>query len=237
MVLVRLAYAADLPTPDEAIRRLQAGGEGGAPRPPLGPGAGPASGPRGAISGGGAALRQPAAASSNQPSAMLGARPVPDSARPMPRTIEDLVALAAENRDIQLRIALERDVRLVRLEPGSLEFEPLPDASPQLAGLLMRRLTEWTGQRWMVAVATSGGAPTLRERGDSVARARRDELAADPVVARILELFPGSRIVEIEPEAPEAEPEPPAFEAPPIVDDEVVYAEERPADYGFSDDL
>ena len=75
----------------------------------------------------------------------------------------DVVALAQARRDIQLKLALERDVRLVRFEEGRIEFELAPEGSPQTAANLTRRLTEWTGMRWMVSVVSGGGAPTMRE--------------------------------------------------------------------------
>lgn len=145
---------------------------------------------------------------------------------PLPRTLDDVLALAAEHRDIKLQTAIERDVRLVRFEPGQVEFEPVPGASPGLAHDLARRLQDWTGTRWMVAVATSGGAPSIHERRAAEAQARRDTLAADPVVARVLELFPGSRIVESKAPEPfdigedeDTGPPPPA----PFEDEEIAY--------------
>ncbi len=86
---------------------------------------------------------------------------------------EDLIALAQVNRDILLKMALERDVRLVRFERGTLEFALAPGGSPQLASNLMRRLQEWTGERWMVAISSSPGAPTIRELNDAREREPR----------------------------------------------------------------
>ena len=152
--------------------------------------------------------------------------------------------MAAEHRDIKLQTALERDVRLVRFEPGRVEFEAVPGASPSLAPDLARRLQEWTGVRWMVALATAGGAPSIQERRAVEAQARRDAVAADPVVARILELFPGSRIVDARAPVPEPLPEvgeeddlgppPPA----PFEDEEIAYPrDEVGLDDSGADDL
>ena len=116
-------------------------------------------------------------------------------------------ALAQAKRDIQLKVALERDVRLVRFEDGRIEFELAPDGSPQLAANLMRRLAEWTGTRWMVAVVSGGGAPSLREVAAVAARQEKDGVATDPTVRLLLDTFPGSEIIAvrslIEPAAPQ----------------------------------
>ncbi len=93
------------------------------------------------------------------------------------------------HRDIQLKLALERDVRLVRFEEGAIEFSPAPGASPQLAQILMRRLQEWTGRRWIVAIAREEGAPSLKEVADEKARQAMNGVRADPLVRRALEVF------------------------------------------------
>jgi DNA polymerase III subunit gamma/tau len=203
MVLVRLAHAADLPTPDEALRRL-------AQQAPVAPAAHPlrTGAPVGATSGTRASLGA-AAPKQSEPQA---------SADRQPRLsrFEDIVALAAAQRDIQLKIALERDVRLVRFEEGSIEFALSPGASPQLAQQLMRRLQEWTGRRWIVAISSEAGAPSLSEQAEAAAAAALVGVRADPLVQRALALFPGAEIVAIR--SGEAEP------ADKPADDDIGYA-------------
>lgn len=205
MVLVRIAYAADLPSPDEVIRRLSNGG-GGETRPAMQ--SQPQGGGGGGGSGGASAMR---AQSTPVAQARMPGAQAQIVASTAPRVqlarFEDLVALAQTNRNIQLKLALERDVRLVRFERGKIEFALAPGGSPQLAANLMRRLQEWTGERWMVAISSSDGAPTLRETSDARDRDRAIGVRGDPLVKSVLEQFPGSEIVAVRSLAPEA-PEP-----------------------------
>ncbi len=239
MVLVRLAYAADLPTPDETIRRLQTMPSGGNGTAALGGGfsvggGAPAARSLVSSSGGGTVMRQGSSGGA-QPQAQLASfQPQPDPAPALPRSIEDLVALALANRDIQLKTALERDIRPVRFEAGSIEFEPMPGASPQLAAHLMRRLNEWTGTRWMVALAKQGGAPTLRERADAEAALRRQDLEQHPIISKVLEVFPGSRIVAVRDLTADLPPPEPA--APSMGDDEIGYGDAVLSDTGLDED-
>ena len=145
------------------------------------------------------------------------------------QSLEDVVALAQVNRDIQLRIALERDVRLVRFEEGSIEFALEQGASPQLAATLMRRLQEWTGIRWMVAISSSDGAPTLKEAADAREAEKLVGVRADPLVRSVLERFPGAEIVAVRAPEPEAAPAP---IAPPVESggDEIEYADQLYSD-------
>ncbi|MEA2840958.1 MAG: polymerase subunit gamma/tau [Methylobacteriaceae bacterium] len=217
MVLVRIAYAADLPSPAEAIRQL--GSSPGDPRSASAPA--PSAAPRGRGPGAAAlAFASPALSPSPQTAAAPKVRL---------ETFDALVALAAQNRDIQIKSALERDVRLVRFEEGSLEFALAPGASPGLAQTLMRKLQDWTGARWMVAISSAAGAPTLREQAEAKEQERRVGVQADPVVRSVLERFPGAEIIAVRSNAPDEEvvPSSPVAAEP---SDEIAYVDEIDTD-------
>ena len=226
MVLVRLAYAADLPSPEDVIKRLQNAPDGlAAPR--LGAPAGTREAP--ASNGGGG---RPMASAQRQPIARTDIAPTA-SAEPRVRlkTFADVVTLAAANRDIQLKIALEQDVRLVRFEEQSIEFSLVPGASPQVAQSLMRRLQEWTGARWMVVVSREDGAATLKEVADAREADKMTGARAIPLVRSVLERFPGAEIVAIR--AAEDEPPPTTAAIAPVAatgDDEIGYTEDAYTD-------
>ena len=225
MVLIRIAFAADLPSPEDALRRLanQPGGGDSAPaRSPSGGGGSSALARAPQVT-----QSQTAPAQSYAPQAAARAQTVPSAApRVQLARFEDLVALSQVNRDIQLRMALERDMRLVRFEQGSIEFSLVPGASPQIAAHLMRRLQEWTGERWMVAISTAEGAPTINERQQTRQRERAVGVRADPLVQSVLERFPGAEIVSVRSTGGDA-PEP-AYIAPASQggSDEVAYVDE-----------
>jgi DNA polymerase-3 subunit gamma/tau len=211
MVLVRIAYAADLPTPADALRQL--GSSPAETRPNAVP-----STPRGR--GPGAAALALAPSPTPISSSQIGAAP-----KVRIESFDALVALAAQNRDIQIKTALERDVRLVRFEEGSLEFALAPGASPALAQTLMRKLQDWTGTRWMVAISSAAGAPTLREHADAKEQERRIGVQSDPLVRSVLERFPGAEIVAVRSNAAEDELVPPVpIAAEP--NDEIAYVDE-----------
>ena len=254
MVLVRLACAADLPTPDEALKRLAAlSATTSGPllsSAPASTAALPAPGAAGrsqTMGHGGTATAVPMPSQTRQapiadampaaPSALARFAPVAVEAAVLRlQSFAEVVALAQARRDIQLKVALERDVRLVRFEDGRIEFELAPDGSPQLAANLMRRLAEWTGTRWMVAVVSGGGAPSLREAADAAARQEKNGVAADPTVRLLLDTFPGSEIVAvrslIEPPAPEL-----AAAVTDTLDEEVGYGDAGLGEDRFDDEL
>jgi DNA polymerase III subunit gamma/tau len=192
MVLVRLAYAADLPTPGDLMRRLRdgagSGGEGS------GTGAAPAK----------KTPRQPAHATAPDAppeSSSPAETAVSDAASSFanPQSFDEVVALAGDKRDLKLKNALSEQVRLVRFRPGHLELNPLDQAPKELGQELMRKLKAWTGRVWIVALSGEDGAAPLgqqrRERDAKEIEAIRNH----PQVKQVLDQFPGARIAAVRP--------------------------------------
>jgi DNA polymerase-3 subunit gamma/tau len=206
MALIKLAFAADLPTPDEALKLLS---ESGAAPAQSAPGTGSraegvarATAPAAPVSAGSAALSlAPARA----------AAPAPAPAKPRIERFEDVVRLAAAHRDVALKTQLEDFVHLVRFEPPRMEFRPAEGAPADLAGRLQAALNAWTGERWSLSVVRAEGAPTLSQERLRRERALRADVARDPLVAAALKIFPGAEITQIRelglqaPPAPEDE--------------------------------
>ena len=211
MVLVRIAYAADLPTPDEAIRMID---QNGGVSPSLGG------------NGSGASSRAPAPTQNFDqvpppramaPSASRGgydttarapaAQPASDPSPAQPQlrigTYAELVAFAGEKRDLQVKSALEADLRLVRMEDGRLEVSLEPHASRSTINDLARKLEFWTGRRWTVIVSNEAGQPTLRAQ----AQAKKEQLTvgihADPRIQAVMARFPGTQVIDVRSLAPE----------------------------------
>jgi DNA polymerase-3 subunit gamma/tau len=210
MVLVRLAYASELPSPDELITRLQ-----NAPGPAAGSGTPSASVPhRGPIGGGTqAAMPRFETAPRYEGSAVPAAAPPQQAQQPgpaalaNPRSYLELVALAGERRDVLLKTALEQQMRPVAFREKSIEVALVEGADPGIIQTLSRRLREWTGVTWGVSVSTRAATgPTMRDVKQQHAEKVKVEAAGDPLVKAILDMFPGStvRVVQKEEQIPDA---------------------------------
>ena len=202
MVLVRIAYAADLPTPDEVIRSLEEKGEGArqasetAGLPPAAP---TSAGrrepqPRERVPAAGHTTAAPAAA--REPIAQQPAAERKPEMLVITR-FEDLIALAAARRDLGVKAALERDVRLVRCEDGRLEVRLEPSAAKTLVNDLARKLSQWTNRPWIVVVSTEEGQPTLKAQDDARKAELKTGVRGDPLVQAVLTRFPGAEIVDV----------------------------------------
>ena len=235
MVLVRIAYVADMPTPDETIRMIE---QNGGAAPIL---AAP-SGPRPFPAPSASAVATAPARNSNPPRAgtevaarSKPAQPLSDAQSEPTRRISsfaELVALASEKRDLLIKTALEADVRLVRIEDGRLEVALERSASRTLVNDLARKLEQWTARRWTVIVSNELGQATLREQNLVEKNQRERAAEADPRVKEVLARFPGARVIEVRKLA--AEPPESDMSSVGMGDDD--FAGNGPAD-GPNDDL
>ena len=219
MVLVRIAYAADLPTPDEVIRSLSDASSPATPQQQSRPGnsggvtvgalASQSARLGAQLQGHGASLGAPTGSMlRGAPQAALASAPARDTIARLPDAepsapalvvgrFEDLIALAAQKRDLGVKLALERDVRLVRYEDGRLEIRLEQSAAKTLVNDLARKFSQWTNRRWMVVVSAEEGQPTIKSQNDARQAELKTGVRADPLVQAVLARFPGAEIVDV----------------------------------------
>ncbi len=185
MTLIRIAHAADLPPPADLIRtiRSQQGGNaatsGAAPAAPA---------PRGA----------PVSLITTQQTV---ARPAPVAAPvtqtvSMPQTFTEAVAMFEARREGLLHQYLMRQTRLVRFEAGRIEINA-SEVPVDFAGRVGKCLSDWTGQRWLVALSREQGEDTLYAQQEVASKLACEQAASHPLVKAVMEQFPGSTVTKI----------------------------------------
>jgi DNA polymerase-3 subunit gamma/tau len=181
MVLVRLAYVAELPPPAALARQLAGGREPTAtvprPAPPVGAGATAL------------AVAEPAPAPFE----------APQPEHPDPTSFAEAVDLFRQLGEPMLHSWLYQAAHLVHFEPGRIDLQLGAGTPAGLSGRIAAALGRWTGRRWLVSMGADGAAaaPTLAEQAAAAKRARIEALADDPRLTPILENFPGARIVDV----------------------------------------
>lgn len=198
MAVIRLTHVADLPSPEELIRKLQ-DMPTPPPTPPSGPGGGVANGggaPMGsaytnAQSGAGG----PVASGGN--GTTLALAPQADAALARYPSFEHVVELIRTQRDVKLLVDVETGVRLVSYQPGRIEFTPTDGAPSNLAARLGSNLQNWSGSRWAVVIVSGGDAQTIAEKNDAAENALRAKATEHPLVQAVLEKFPKAKITRI----------------------------------------
>jgi len=195
MLIIRLAHTAHMPTPGELMQKL--------------PKTSPSSPPSASSAPAASAPVTSAPVASSAETASIETGPIEtapiETGVGMPSSLAEIVALAETNGEMLLAARIRNHVKLVSLKPGNLQIGLVGAAPDQLAGDIARYLSQWTGQRWLVSISESGGSQTLAEEQRDADEKLRDTIASEPLVAQILDIFPGASIDEIKnPEATDA---------------------------------
>lgn len=182
MVLIRLAYAADMPAPADLIKDIRSG-HGAPPVPaPSAPVSAPAqsgwSGIR--VSGNTAPVLQPSAA--------------PRESTVMFNSLADIAAYAYKQNEMMFAYNVENFVSLVSFEQGKIEFFPMERAPHNLAGEMVEKLRLWTGKQWIVSVVGHQGGQTLIQQARANSENLKKTMSQHPLVTAVLKAFPGAKI-------------------------------------------
>ncbi|MFY9238619.1 MAG: DNA polymerase III subunit gamma/tau [Roseovarius sp.] len=203
MAVIRLTHVADLPSPEELMRKMKDAPPSAAPpaQKPGGPATSAPAGHMGAASTGAASTQyHPTTdAPTNAPSASGGAALALalDPALARFPSFHHVVELIRANRDVKLLVEVETCLRLAAYQPGRIEFVPTDNAPGDLAHRLGAALQRWTGNRWAVTLVNEGGGKTIAETRDADALALKAEATGHPLVQAVMQAFPGAEILQI----------------------------------------
>jgi DNA polymerase-3 subunit gamma/tau len=194
MAIIRLTHVADLPSPEELIKKLQNSS------PPPVPPSGGTSGVSAGIVTNAQSNTMVTSASTGGPTASLG------SAQPATKTVSALahyatfdavVDLVRSQRDVKLLVEVESCIRLVSYQPGRIEFTPTSDAPSDLSQRLGGALQRWTGARWAIILSNMGTAATITEDRTAAEDAIKAEAQQHPLMQAAMASFPNAKIIDI----------------------------------------
>lgn len=203
MVLIRLAYAVDLPGPAELVKQLKSKPNGSAAA--SGPASVPASAPASTASVSAIGQAVPPQAEQASPKAAPTAQVLaikPDmggehAKHPLPLEFKGLVELFRQEKRIPLAVILTDRVKLVDYKPGKLEINLLDGVPPTFGMDFKQCLKEWTGVDWQLILSQTEGNTSLREQDVAYKQALKDEAASDPMVMTLMEIFPRAEILQV----------------------------------------
>ncbi|MCD9148101.1 DNA polymerase III subunit gamma/tau [Pseudophaeobacter flagellatus] len=207
MAVIRLTHVADLPSPEELIRKLQ-----DTPAPPNGPGGGanvsgtggaPVQAMGGHMAGGNTTSGNAPMASAAVSHTRGGSGPAtalaPETAQALAQypSFEHVVDLIRMRRDGLLLEYVKTYLRLVAYQPGRITIQPTRDAPKDLAARLGQQLQTWTQARWIISLENDGGGETITERENAADNALRAKASEHPLVQAVMESFPKAKITRI----------------------------------------
>ncbi len=210
MAIIRLTHVADLPTPDELVKKLQDFSPTTVPnssqtKSELG---GQLSPPTQTQPNTSMQIANPTLDSGFNASAYNASRPnlsgastalalLNEQAFELFPTFEHVVNFIREQRDIKLLVDVESCIQLVEYSPGRIEFEPTETAPRDLAQTLGSKLQAWTGVRWAISLVSAGGKPTIDVKRQAKKANLKELAAAHPMAQAVFSAFPKAIISDV----------------------------------------
>ena len=178
MLIIRLAYAADMPTPAQVIEDIKKNGLTIEQRP--------------------VATTKPVL-QSHAPVAASAPTPVVEAEKPQEPTVKieniaGMAKLARAKKEMMLAFNLENHVRPIEITPGKLICSFTDEAPDRLAFMVSQFLTKETGIAWTVETREKSTAMTQSEVKQEKKNQQLAEIKKDPLVASVLNTFKGAKI-------------------------------------------
>ena len=183
MIMIRLAHLSNLPSPAALIKKMQ---ESSNSTPPT---------------GGGKVTSTLTGGSASQHAYQAQQLPHPQTEGETAAYInnfEQLVELFKTNKEPLLHSWLVSDASLISFKPGKLELSLTNEIPADFPQRVSGHLRNWTGQNWVVIASNKEGAPSLLQQKKNEEENLKKELSKHPNVNKILELFPGAYINNVE---------------------------------------
>ena len=113
------------------------------------------------------------------------------------KTFQDLVRTANEEKEVELKYDLERNVRVVSFVPGKINITFNEKLNKNFIKTLTEKLLKWTGERWIISLSKEEGEETVYEKTLSDKKNKLEEAKNSEIVKSVLSAFPDARLIDV----------------------------------------
>ena len=168
MVVIRMAYVSDLPTPEEIIKSIDSNDKG----------------------------KKKNITKQSTKEESLSQKNENKTSSSRIHSFEDIIEVAGKNKNLILKKFLQEDVRLVSFEIGHIDIN-VESGNEDIIKDLIAKLYEWTDQRWIINVSMKKGDDTIIEKQKKKQDDIITELSNSDEMKKVLEAFPDSEITSV----------------------------------------
>lgn len=180
MILIRIAYSANLPSPAELLESVKKKSESGTLRP------------ANFSAGNPSAAAQTAAAPVSAPAAF--STPAQTVINAPFSDINGLIKHLENQKQPRLAYALRHDIEVVEFSPGLIKFKAADRVGNDTLAALNKILEETTGGKWALDIVPGEVGRTVADIENEQKEKDKKNVAETPLVKAILEEFRGARI-------------------------------------------
>ena len=116
------------------------------------------------------------------------------------KSFQDLIDQANKEKEIELKYDLERNVKLVSFNKGTIDISFNEKLNKNFIKNLTEKLLLWTGERWIISLSKNADAKSIYEKNLEDKRNKVEEFKKSKIAQDIQKAFPDAKLIDLKEE-------------------------------------
>ena len=115
-------------------------------------------------------------------------------------SFQDLINQAKNEKEVELRFDLERNVKLVSFNRGKIDISFNEKLNKSFIKNLAEKLLLWTGERWIISLSKNNDAKSVYEQSMENKSNKLEEFKKSDLAKQMEKAFPDAKLIDIQEE-------------------------------------
>ena len=115
-------------------------------------------------------------------------------------SFQDLIDQANKEKEIELKYDLERNVKLVSFNKGTIDISFNEKLNKNFIKNLTEKLLLWTGERWIISLSKNADAKSIYEKNLEDKSNKVEEFKKSKIAQDIQKVFPDAKLIDLKEE-------------------------------------
>ena len=111
-------------------------------------------------------------------------------------SFQDLIEQASREKEMELKYDLERNVKLVSFNKGTIDISFNDKLNKNFIRNLTEKLLSWTGERWIISLSKNSFAKSVYEKNQENKSIKIKEFEKSKIAKDIQEAFPDAKLID-----------------------------------------
>ena len=112
-------------------------------------------------------------------------------------SIEDLINLSSQKKEVQLKYDLERNVNLIKFSEGKIDISFNQNLDKNFVRNLTEKLHQWTGNRWVITLSKESGQKTFYETQSKIKKELIEQEKKGEIYKKFKSAFSDIELTEV----------------------------------------
>ena len=113
-------------------------------------------------------------------------------------SFQDLIKKANDDKEIELKYDLERNVKLVSFNRGKMDISFNEKLNKNFIKNLTDKLLQWTGERWIISLSKNVEAKSIYEKNLESKKNVIEKFRKSKIAKEFERSFPDAKLIDIE---------------------------------------